>query len=1477
QEQKDIKDALGYIAKNSDVSSIATSLEGLVSNEDIYELSKKVTLNKDAIFELKSTLEERTNSLELVMKSVENTDDINDLKDILFNINNEQQEIKSNLETTLKSVENTDDINYLKGILVDIEQEQKDIKSALISVAKNSESSEISNEINEIKDKLDDLNTKNDLDEIRQKLEQNKDVIYELRVILDERTRNLELLMKSVETSDDISDLKDILSNINNEQQEIKNIIEISLKAAQKSDDINYLKNILADIDYEQKAIKASMDQHFPALDNEEIKTSLVIIENKIDSVSEIKDEMSLIEKEIKALQSGFDGMLRQEDASNAFETINEIKNDISNFSSNISSLKKELESISGNKDIEEAVEQLENIQYSLKENIDTNASLSSNMESIESKINELKSSTDLNYDLKILLNNIQEDQLALKALVSSMDDDETINAIKDQIKTSEYVIKDAVEANRAKEDIDQLKTQIEQLTQQIVVQVMQVFDNISFEQETQEIKDFVDESYSGVKNVLSVLKTNIERLLDAPKPIYIEELKQEIEKIAKNLDSIGPEMSEYVSTITSLRVSLEELAKTQDMVHLLEQNISNVSIEVDEILRISRDISSQFDLIYTHNEAKDDFLKIKKALDNIIEKQQEQADNNQKEDLKGGIDNVNLSINYINENLNEFLGEYRIFQDKLSDTMHNLEGMASNFVQSDSINSEYKQGVSETFKALKKDFNGVITTVGNLYTDISKVTTLTSEMLDASSKDKAEILQNMQNLKEIVVSSDIDKLKDNFSTIIFSINGFMNNVDEKFASIIEDTKGAYDFAAENKEVADNIKNSIVHILEWSNTATRDFTRIQGSIEAFREIFEESAEDIRQINEIKAIVADLDSALASRVEEVFERQIQSKLDNQLLPEFELLDKKIEKKLVQKLSPILEAREQDKDDLRFVINNQLSEETASLKELIDVVEKNIIVKIQNGFEQVFNQDLDFSPIVDKLDSEFSLVNDKLEDSLAKIDVELYQANVKLEEGLDKINKNVKNISFGEVNSRLEEGFDEISQKIDDTNLPQLVSKIDDEFSAMNKKLDVDFFEMNKRVVDEFNLIEEKLDVRSETLLQNIENSNEHLVSNLDSKIDSQKDVILKNIKNEIAQELVQFVDKFDDKNKSLLKNIAETKEIVSQLAEKSETTTDDNMTLVLNNLEQAKESMLYLAKNLESSQSTIDKISSNVDNQTKAFTETVNSAKKDLNQEIKTLANTNAKSILENISQSKDEIKLEFVQIVEKFDAQSEKLNTLEASKDEIFAVSSKVEEAKNELNIISGKLDAQTGLVIKNVEDSNSKLDKTLAQVTSKLENQSKTVLNNLENNQKAIEQTIADITSKINTQSETISNNIAESKAELDDISKKIAAQTEIMSKNIEESKEELEQELVQIIDKIDSQSENLAKAQAAKLKSFEEKLNDQDKKMQAIDEKMDILIERLNTTQALDLSDIVVALENRMGSLDDNIKKIVSFVDEE
>ena len=1002
----------------------------------------------------------------------------------------------------------------------------------------------------------------------------------------------------------------------------------------------------------------------------------------------------------------------------------------------NIVAIKDEISNISVAKDMQEAVEHLENIHYSIKESDNKRDNISAVIADIDNKISDIKISTDANYDIKALLATLQQDQLAIKALLSSIEgpDDETVNLIKNQIITTESAIRDFIESDSSKQEISQIKGQLDGLTQQILVQVMQIFDNISFDQEAQEIKEYIDESHNSVKNTLNMFKTNIERLLDAPKPIYIDELKHEIDKIAQGLDEIGPEMSEYVNTITSLRVSLEELSKTKETVALIDQNINNTAQYIEEISQILKQNAANIELLYTRNEAKEDFIKLKSILDDILSRQQEQNDNIQKENLKEGIDNVNLSINYINENLNTFLSEYRIFQDNLSSTTQNMEAMAATFAQTDSINSEYKKSVNETFKSLKKDFTSVISTVDSLYEDMNKVSSLTSQMVEISAKDKADILDDMRTIKDIIETSEINKLKDSFSTIIFSINGFLNSVDEKFASIIETTQEASDFTKENQEISQNIKTSIINLIEWTDSASREFNHIENSVDAIKDLFSDITNEIRQISQIKDILADLDGAVASRVEEIIEGQLDSKIDAQILPEFELLEQKIDKKLAQKLANLSAAQEQDKQELKTLF----TEDSQSLKELVNIIEQNIFSKIKTGVEQVLDKEFDLTPLFDKITGEFALTNEKIEDGLSKIDSEIYQSNVRIEDGFNSIagvvsnlnetldsgindvNKAIKNISFDEVTSLVDKGLNALNKKLDDTNLSQAITKIDDEFLAMNKKLDIDFFDLNKRVVDEFGVIEEKMDSKTDSMLKNIDESNKNLnkeVLSVSSKVDIVKDdiksnnqLVIQNIE-KTKDNIKELKTKIDLQTDSLTDIIAAAKTEFVQNIDANKTTLEGQNSSMLKTIEEIRDELL------KDMSATVEKIANKLDSQT-AVIENIDALKAaiaKISKPDKKSANTELSDAIKNINQTKSSID----KLSEKVEAQSSSVQIMEKYRTEI----------KEELDQIVDNIDDQTGMMLKNIEQSKEEM----SFLKTKAEEQFSTIIQNISSIEKRV------------------------------------------------------------------------------------------------------------------------------------------------
>ena len=194
----------------------------------------------------------------------------------------------------------------------------------------------------------------------------------------------------------------------------------------------------------------------------------------------------------------------------------------------------------------------------------------------------------------------------------------------------------------------------------------------------------------------------------------------------------------------------------------------------------------------------------------------------NTQDEVKNGVDNLNLSINYVNENLNSFLGEYRIFQDKFLNTTQNLETMMGNFSKMDNMNAEYKAGVNEAFKDLKGDLNQISSGVQAIYGDVNKVVQATNSIIDTEKTSNDLIFNHLDELRKVIEASELNKIQDRFSTIIFSLNGFMNSFDEKFGNLLNDSKASLDLAVQNNEILKNVQKTSSDLILQNSTVIQE-------------------------------------------------------------------------------------------------------------------------------------------------------------------------------------------------------------------------------------------------------------------------------------------------------------------------------------------------------------------------------------------------------------------------------------------------------------------------------------------------------------------------------------------------------------------------------------------------------------------------------------------------------------------------------
>lgn len=1019
---------------------------------------------QDAIMDLQNVTNGIKDALIVIDEKVETLaqkEDVTALRNVIFDSTKElaQKSDVGSLSNDLKDVAKKSDVSNLEeavkeavdplahkadiSVVSELINEKNEQLEYLIRVLDNSE------EISEIKQAILQTTKGEDLEKLGQRLDELLQNQKEARGLLANlNTKDIELAINAL--TNEQKESKELLSNLNT-------------------------KNLESSVDSlmsEQKEARLALEQLIEVDYVDEVKNVFNLVDEKFDIVESLKHDISSLGVELEST-------LRQEDIRDTVkhvddiqfavkETLSEsalIREDVGSLETKIEELKTLLDYVNHKKDFQDVkgiLTQIKDKQDDTKEifsslaNVDDVAQLGSlindNYHEIRLAFEELEPSKQAG-ELNKILEGFKKDQQTMSAVIADFEkkiDEKTLGLVKDQIEATENELKEYIERLQAKEEVLAIKAQIDSLTQDIVMQIMQVFENISFDQETQEIKEFVEESEINIKGVISGLKASVERLLDAPQPVYITELKDEVEKLAQgiivlsdNVENIGPEVSEYITTIDSIRVSLEELANTQHTVKILEQEIGGLNVDIGEVLKVLKDVSSQCETIYTLDAAKSDFDKVSMSLESIIKNQYEQKEAAQKEDIKGGIDNVNLSISNINDRLTHFVSDYKNFADKVVDTVENLDNVTSHISNIDSVNSEYKKGVNESFRLLKTDLEGIVSKVNYISDDVDKVSEVSNQILDFASQNKQEITKDLVGIREVLEQSDIMKVQDGLSNVIFSLTGFIDDFEKKYADLQVDSKSILSMTEQGKEICENLKGSMVYMAEWVNSSGKTFSNLQESINSFRSSFDEKIQDLKSIDDVKVILSNLETTLGQHLDFTLAKQLQEKFEIDLIPSIQAnIDSSLEEKLTAKLAINEVQREEDRQGLKAMVAKQLSEENQAVKEAMGILEQKLVTKIQAGVEKLSHQEISLDDVNEKIESEIAIVSTQIAST---------------QQGLAEIEQNLSNEIIKEVasiDSQVQATSQDLQRQLQSqlqTEMVKVVDSIDTKMEAISSKL------------------------------------------------------------------------------------------------------------------------------------------------------------------------------------------------------------------------------------------------------------------------------------------------------------------------------------------------------------------------------------------------------------------------------------------
>lgn len=434
-------------------------------------------------------------------------------------------------------------------------------------------------------------------------------------------------------------------------------------------------------------------------------------------------------------------------------------------INSNSKELNKKIDQISSKLDVMVSdtsnTEMLEEVSDKLSE---SDKKISSMLEQLSQKLVEISSKGTNEQELEDIKSLISEQ----KDYIKMLEPGENLDAFKKCLNELSQELNNL--SSNTSSDTEQLNKAVKEMKESIMAAVVTIFDQVSFVEETEDIKDFVEE------------RTN--------------EINKNIEQINKQLHllSSSGNDSDYTYSMQDIETDLSKLRLALN--DLQAKDEQEKAIDLSEITDKLHNITSSVDSL-TQEEMKD----LKSEITSIKEQTQFLIANSDK-----SYDAINMGIEGFNGNLSDKV-------DKLSDMLQ-TSAQSDNVVRqalvyigewidnvSESINkissnSDGIHAVKDQLEALGKAVNNQITTAIEekfelrnaqflkLEKRLSKVESLEEQManqqerIDRLEKNIDKLLSMVENFDDPVVNRKIDKIEKQITKLGTNVEKLASYVD---------------------------------------------------------------------------------------------------------------------------------------------------------------------------------------------------------------------------------------------------------------------------------------------------------------------------------------------------------------------------------------------------------------------------------------------------------------------------------------------------------------------------------------------------------------------------------------------------------------------------------------------------------------------------------------------------------------------------
>lgn len=757
---------------------LASSSEAIMRLEQAYkDIFNKITLIEDCVSEklqndielLNITIE--TNSKNLQCLFEEKLDEyIGDMKSQIANmledtrvvdaISNTKEEINVKLDVVLDKQDNIEK-NITETISNNAEDVSNKIYGNIFSLGEELKK-HIKSTCDEVVEKTVDQTVKQTVEQTVEKCDTSK--CEENIDILNQKVDALVLSTDKDEIINSINELGESAEQANNVLNEK---IDILVSSTDKDEILNSLDELGAKTEQANDVLNQKIDALAISTDNEEILHSLEEIEAKADKTG------SDLTETLESLIARVDIIASDDSLKSDLENITEKLDD---FEENTEYFKNALDTLSNKVDIIAADNSLDMLYDKFDEFSETEDKVAEMLTALHQKVDVI-AMDDNDFDIEEEIDDIKE-LIFEQRKYFEVASDEKANAIDKYLK--DVLLKlDNVDLEKNSEDIKET----------IMNALVSLVDQISFVEETEEIKDFVEEKTDAIKQGLIEVQNQLRQLAspddDFGYSYTLQDVESDIAKLrvaithlsGNDFENLSGDIKKIVNSVEGLETTLtqEQIIGLKGNIEKLNEDILSISSRTNKILLTSDE----------SNKALNDGLNNFGNLVGKLEDRLEYLDNTEAtERLERKIESIQ-SMAVESANADKVFHQVMMYLGEWIDTT--TENISSITEKTSEINL-IKENVNDVIEKVS-DIQDIKDNIEELRSAVPEKSELLSELENKFEQQEAridrlemkleKILSTLEEKDDMVLNRKVDKIEKMLSRLGTNIEKLTSYVDE--------------------------------------------------------------------------------------------------------------------------------------------------------------------------------------------------------------------------------------------------------------------------------------------------------------------------------------------------------------------------------------------------------------------------------------------------------------------------------------------------------------------------------------------------------------------------------------------------------------------------------------------------------------------------------------------------------------------------